>query len=427
MQIQSLPYALIAILSIWSCLCDAFSPTRSGPHKCRLNRFVLQEQVQNINDEPRGNAGNAFIFGLGYVGMVLADKLLAQGWTVSGTCTNVKKAIELKEKGINTFIFDEMTNPNAQDDLLNDLMSSTHILSTIAPISSLEADIVLSAYLNDIRKSAMSNTLQWIGYVSSTGVYGECNGAWVAEDRPVNPATAKTAARAAAEQSWRTLYDRSGLPVHIYRVAGIYGPGRSALDTLLKANGDLSLCDADDITYISRVHVDDVATILMTSMTNPEPGAVYNVADDLPSTRYDVLSYSSRLLDYRLQQPVSSGKGFTRGGSKRVDNRKLRGLLDRVGGELKFPDYRSGLKALVMDYPHLYGLPTPKIPDSQAEKDIYGGTNVGGGGEGLKIDIALQEEVAALRARVSVLENRISKFETFIEMSDILPTKSQDE
>lgn len=303
-----------------------------------------------------------FIFGLGYVGSLLAYHLKSQGYIVSGTCTNVNKALEFRNNGINTFLFDEMSQKRHQLEALDEIVSSQYVLSTIPPLGtgSNARDIVLEAHANDLRQAAL-NGLKWVGYLSSTGVYGDCEGAWVTESRPVNPENDKTLARAEVEKKWRQLYDRSGLPVNIFRLAGIYGDGRSAIDTLIKAvttqqTDPSAPTFADDSTFISRIHVEDIVTVLEASMKTSLSGQYYNVADDLPSTRFDVLSYAGRLLGIRNIVPAGGNKekskasGETRGGSKRVDNMKVKQLLSSQNKQLKFADYRTGLSALFQIY-----------------------------------------------------------------------------
>lgn len=229
-----------------------------------------------------------FIFGLGYVGTALALKLKSLGWKVAGTTTNVNKVKILREQGLQTFLFDDTTSASLQKDAVEDIMSSRYILSTIPPASTKGDDCVLSAFGDEIRRAAINNDLRWIGYLSSTGVYGDRQGSWVSEEDIPQPSNERTKARALAESRWTTLYERNGIPVHLFRLAGIYGTGRSALDTVRKAKGSIDQCGADDLKFVSRIHVDDIVSIVLASMLFPSPGEVYNVADDLPSTRYDV-------------------------------------------------------------------------------------------------------------------------------------------
>jgi nucleoside-diphosphate-sugar epimerase len=233
---------------------------------------------------------NVFIFGLGYVGLRLARYLRDRGYIVSGTCTNVNTALEYRNEGIQTYLFDEISVKRGQLEAIEEILAANYIVSTIPPMDggSRVTDLVLDAHGDDLRRAALSSNLRWIGYLSSTGVYGDCRGAWVRENQPLNPDSPKTQARAEVDTRWRSLHSRSGLPVHIFRLAGIYGPQRSAIDSLLKAKEEIGSSSVDDLTFISRIHVDDIVRVLYASMCKPEPGEVYNVADDLPSTRFDV-------------------------------------------------------------------------------------------------------------------------------------------
>ncbi|CAM9582385.1 unnamed protein product, partial [Hapterophycus canaliculatus] len=142
--------------------------------------------------------------------------------------------------------------------------------------------------------------------------------------------------------------ERDGIPTHVFRLAGIYGPGRSALDAVARHSGDIRLAGSDDGTMVSRIHVSDIVGVLEASIERPEPGMVINVADDLPSTRYETLAYGCKLLGFPRQDPDPAEKYVNRrgGGNKRVDNGKMRALLAASGRPLIFQDYREGLKAL---------------------------------------------------------------------------------
>lgn len=299
-----------------------------------------------------------FIFGLGYVGLSIASKLRYMGCKVSGTCTNINKMKSLRELGINAYLFNDFYGEGklTENDARNDLLTSSHIITTIAPTLSSNGDPVLKGHGIDLREVSLNTNncnskLKWLGYISSTGVYGDRGGEWVHETDKLNPESMKSKMRLQAEMAWRSLYQRNDLPVHIFRVAGIYGPGRNALDTLLKAEGDMNQCGPDNITYISRIHLSDLTNVIIASMNNPSPGLILNVADDMPSTRFDVLVYSCHLMNYPSQKEKPDKKGepySSRGGSKRVDNSKMKLLLKSANIELLYPDYKSGLSAIHM-------------------------------------------------------------------------------
>jgi hypothetical protein len=214
-----------------------------------------------------------FIFGLGYVGCAVANALLEDGWKVAGTCTSVPKLQTLRGRNISAFLFDEESGL-VPPDALTQLSQATHILSTVPPsdkplspdgksgLGSDCLDPVLRLQGAQIKAAAVDGNLQWLGYLSSTGVYGERGGAWVREADPPAPDTPKTRRRLAAELAWRGLHTQAGLPVHVFRLAGIYGPGRSAADTLVRAGGDMARCGADDSCFVSRIHVQDIVRVL---------------------------------------------------------------------------------------------------------------------------------------------------------------------
>lgn len=239
---------------------------------------------------PEVVAPNIFIFGLGYVGIELADELQqVHGWRVCGTSTNALKTAALQKRGFTAYTLDEKGSVDASEALERDLLSSSHVLSTVPP--SLEAgntDVVLRRFSGLLKKAATSGSLKWLGYCSSTGVYGDRCGEWVTEAEELRPTNAKTAARVAAEMQWQSLHEMNQLPVHIFRLSGIYGPERNALETLRRAGGDIKQCGVNDHEYTSRIHVSDIVTCLRASMGRPSPGEIYNVADDFPCTKYEV-------------------------------------------------------------------------------------------------------------------------------------------
>jgi nucleoside-diphosphate-sugar epimerase len=153
-------------------------------------------------DSTPGTGQSVFIFGMGYVGGYLVDELLSRGWEVSGTCTNIKKIEEYRKKGVAAFLFDGCSGPMFEPGSIETLRSASHILSTIPPESNSESDLVLKHHAIDVKQSVLSGSAKWIGYLSSTGVYGDCGGGWVNEDSPMRPDNPKTLARAKSETSW---------------------------------------------------------------------------------------------------------------------------------------------------------------------------------------------------------------------------------
>jgi nucleoside-diphosphate-sugar epimerase len=198
---------------------------------------------------------------------------------------------------------------------------------------------------------------RWVGYLGSTSVYGEWEGQWVDEGCPARAEGGKGQARVIAEAEWEKVARDGGAAVHIFRLAGIYGPGRNALESLRAKGGSLAASgvDGSDASFISRVHVDDIVNVVRRSMADPDgPGCwVYNVADDCPASRADVFGHAAALMGVGggpqgepPTVPLAQQQGSKRrsAGNKRVSNGRVK---ERFGLELLYPSYREGLKALL--------------------------------------------------------------------------------
>ena len=220
----------------------------------------------------------------------------------------------------------------------------TDVLSSIPPDGM--GDPVLDRN-GDVLMAARG--LRWIGYLSTTGVYGDTGGALVDETAPLRPTSERSRRRVEAERRWLDLFDRHGRPVHVFRLAGIYGPGRSAVEQVLC--GEKRRIDKPGHLF-SRIHVDDIAAVLWASIGRPHPGRIYNVCDDEPASPADVVAYACRLLGVEAPPPVpfeqaASGLSpmalsFWRD-DRRVDNARIKRELGVV---LRYPDYRQGLAAI---------------------------------------------------------------------------------
>jgi nucleoside-diphosphate-sugar epimerase len=282
-----------------------------------------------------------FVFGLGYSALTLADRLRAKGWSVAGTCRGEDKQRTLAARGIKAFLFDR-DRPLA--DAGAALAGTTHLLSSVPPDK--RGDAVIDHHAGDI---ARLPGVRWAGYLSTTGVYGDRDGAWIDESAGLHPSGARGKARVAAERAWLDLL-RLGLPVHLFRLAGIYGPGRSALDTVRSGAAKRVVKPGQ---VFSRIHVDDIAAVLEASIAKPNPGAAYNVCDDDPAPPQDVIAYACALLgvepppEIPFAQAAPSMSEMARSfyaDSKRVANTRIKAEL---GVKLTYPDYRTGLKALL--------------------------------------------------------------------------------
>ena len=277
-----------------------------------------------------------FSFGHGYSATALARRLLPQGWRVIGTTRDPGRAEALRREGVEPLVW-------GRDEFAPALQEATHLLSSVAPTQ--DGDPVLGAFSDTI--AGIAPRLAWAGYLSTTGVYGDHGGGWVDETTPLAPATTRGQRRVAAEAAWRAI---PGLPLHIFRLAGIYGPGRGPFEKLRE-------CTARRIVkpgqVFSRIHVEDIANVLAASIARPDPGAVYNVCDDDPAPPQDVIAFAAQLLELPVPPEVPfeeaemspMARSFY-AESKRVSNRRIK---DELGVRLIHPDYRSGLRAILSE------------------------------------------------------------------------------
>lgn len=284
-------------------------------------------------------APHLFCFGFGFTARALAPRLLAQGWRVSGTGRSARSLARIREAGARAHVFDR-AHPLAN--LAAALDGVTHVLSSVPPDEA--GDPVLDCHGAELAKAG---PLRWIGYLSTTGVYGDRDGALVDEDSPLNPTGERGRRRLDAEAGWLRLHRQAGLAVHVFRLAGIYGPGRNAF-TRLRAGEAQRIRKPGQI--FSRIHVADIVTVLIASMARPHPGRVYNLADDAPAPQSDVITYAAELMgiDPPPEVPFEEAdlshmaRSFYQD-SKRVSNARIKAEL---GIALAYPDYRTGLKAL---------------------------------------------------------------------------------
>ena len=273
-------------------------------------------------------------FGHGYSARALSRILLAQDWRVIGTTRNEDKAVGLMNDGIEPRIW-----PGA--DMAPALNGATHLLISAAPDDA--GDPVLAALHDEI--AARAGQFEWVGYLSTTGVYGDHGGDWVDETTPLTPSTKRGIARVQAESAWAAIPD---LPLHIFRLAGIYGPGRGPF-AKVRAGTARRIIKTDQV--FSRTHVADIARVLAASIRNPNPGAAYNVCDNDPAAPQDVIGYAADLLglplppaeDFEKAEMSPMARSFY-AESKKVRNDRIK---NELGVELLYPDYRSGLKALL--------------------------------------------------------------------------------
>lgn len=285
------------------------------------------------------NDSKLFAFGFGYSAEALVRRLPA-GWRLGATCRNEAKRAALQARGLEAWIFDgekPLADPAAA------LAGTTHLLSS-APAED-RGDPVLARHAGDI---ARLPDLRWVGYLSTTGVYGDRAGGWVNESDELRPTGERGRRRVAAEAAWLDLWRQHGIPVHIFRLAGIYGPGRSAFDSLRQ--GRAQRIDKPGQVF-SRIHVDDIAAVLAASMAKPNPGAIYNVCDDDPAAPAEVIAYAAGLLgiDRPPLVPFAEATLSEMGRSFYADNKRVRNerIKRELGVNLAYPDYRQGLAAIL--------------------------------------------------------------------------------
>ncbi len=262
-----------------------------------------------------------FIFGLGYSSLAIATLAMQKGLKVSGTTRSEEKAKKLEALGIEVF------NPIASV-----AGNFTHILSSIPPQEN--GDIILP-FLANMKPQASHS---YLGYLSTTGVYGDWEGEWVDELSELRPNNARLQRRVQAEKQWLALGG------HVFRLAGIYGPTRSAIDDIRA--GTARRIDKPNQVF-SRIHVEDIAQTVVASMLSPNAGSVYNVCDDEPAPAHEVVKYGCGLLGvepppllpFEQAEMSPMGREFY-AANRRVNNGKIKREL---GVKLLYPNYREGL------------------------------------------------------------------------------------
>ena len=281
--------------------------------------------------------GTSLSFGHGYSAKALTDLLVPVGWRIIGTTRSPDKTDAIAANGAEPLVW-----PGS--DLGPSLSEASHLLISAGPGEG--GDPVLRAARDDIAKAAPN--IEWVGYLSTTGVYGDHGGGWVDEATALTPSTRRGELRVEAERAWRLLADETGLPLHIFRLAGIYGPGRGPF---AKVRSGTARRIVKTGQVFSRIHVEDIAQVLAASIERPNPGGVYNLCDDDPAPPQDVIAHAAELLglpvppevDYDTAEMTPMARSFY-AESKRVRNDRIK---TELGVSLKYPDYRVGLADLL--------------------------------------------------------------------------------
>ncbi len=277
----------------------------------------------------------ALILGHGYTAGFLTPRLRDRGWQVTGTTRDAPDRV--RAAGATPLLW-----PGDADGVRRAIAGADAILISAGPDQG--GDPVLADFAADFARAHP----RWLGYLSTTGVYGDRDGGWVDEDSALAPTTRRGRDRVAAEQAWQRLAAEQDLPLHIFRLAGIYGPGRGPF-AKLRAGTARRIVKPGQI--FSRIHAADIAQVLLASIEAPRPGAVYNVCDDDPAPPEAVIGHAAELLglplppaeDYATAEMTPMARSFY-AESKRVANDLIKREL---GVRLIYPDYRAGLAALL--------------------------------------------------------------------------------
>ena len=298
---------------------------------------------------PTDDAPRLFCFGLGYSARALVARLRTEeglrlrqsgaSWSFAGTSRDQAGLQAIVDMGADAFVFNRDTGLPADA-----LAGASHVLVSIPPdeVGDVTADRCGGAL-------AALPGLRWVGVLSTTGVYGATGGATVDEAAPLAPTSNRAHRRVAAEESWLALHHGHGVPVHIFRLPGIYGPGRSALDRV-RANR-APLIEKPGHMF-SRIHVDDIANVLAASMAKPNPGAIYNVADDEAAEPAAVTRLAYELLGRAPPAPVAFADAVKDMSPLQrsfwADNRQVSNarIKNELGVTLLYPTYREGLPAV---------------------------------------------------------------------------------
>ena len=272
--------------------------------------------------------------GHGFSARALAARLVPQGWRIVGTTRSPDKADTIADTGVEPVVW-----PGA--DLGALIAQFPNVLVSAGPDSA--GDPVLNAVEDAVTRAAPD--LRWVGYLSTTGVYGDHDGDWVDEDTPLTPSTKRGRARVTAEARWQAISD---LPLHIFRLAGIYGPGRGPF-AKVRAGTARRIIKPGQV--FSRIHVEDIAQALELSLQRPDPGAVYNLCDDDPAPPQDVIAHAAELLGLPVPPaiPFDQADMTPMARSFYAESKKVRNdrIKQALGWAPQFPTYRAGLAALL--------------------------------------------------------------------------------
>ncbi len=275
------------------------------------------------------------IFGFGYTAKFMCQKFSKKNWEVFCTTRFKEKAKEIKSLNATPVFFDD------EEKIESVLSKNSYILSTAPPENS--KDPVVENYGHLLKKN--SERVKWAGYLSTTSVYGDKKGEWVTEDTELEPNLERSISRVAAENSWIKLGENLLIKTVIFRLAGIYGPGRSLVDRLMK-DEDVYIVDKPAHLF-NRIHVDDIVGAIEMAISSKSEAKIFNLSDDLPAKQLDVAKFAANLLKRKSPQTVSlesdlvseMARSFYKE-EKKVSNTRLK---DELGYKLVFPSFKEGL------------------------------------------------------------------------------------
>lgn len=279
-----------------------------------------------------------FIFGYGFSASAIARELKPHCDWIAGTTRSSHKLDGLREDGVDPFLFDGTT---ATAEITDKLATATHVLLSIAPDA--HGDPAMRCFEDVL---ASSKALEWIGYLSTVGVYGNHDGAWVSEETECKPVSRRSVQRVAAEEAWQEFAHKINRPLGIYRLAGIYGPGRNQMIKL--AEGTCRAINKPGQVF-NRIHVDDIALALSKAAKQTHQG-ILNVCDDEPAPPQEVIAFCAQLMGLPPLEEIEFDKADMTpmarsfyGENKRCDNKKLHAL---IGGEMRYPTYRDAFRSM---------------------------------------------------------------------------------
>ncbi|PTW62533.1 nucleoside-diphosphate-sugar epimerase [Breoghania corrubedonensis] len=281
-----------------------------------------------------------FVFGLGYSANAFVENMRDRLDWIGGTTRSQAKAENLRKAGIEPFLFDGQAPGQG---IAEALSRATHVLVSIAPDAG--GDPVLAHHRADL----VAARADWIGYLSTVGVYGDHDGAWIDEETDMVPRSERSVRRVAAENAWLDLAKETGFPIGIFRLSGIYGPGKNAFVNLEKGTARRLIKPGQ---VFNRIHVEDIAGALEASLAHPAT-RVYNVTDDEPCPPQDVVEYAADLMglpcppaiDFETADLSPMARSFY-GENKRVSNWRIK---EELGYRFRYPTYRSALKHMLAE------------------------------------------------------------------------------